>query len=172
MHRFKNNFHDWLRDEQLCRWKLFIGTTMEQSFIIWKWKIKFCACFQVFDPPKLGGRGYAGLLILFSLETHTRFPNTCTLKSFWYLIWFSHKSTEYNGKRDNRRGRFGTKYIGQCNVTSKSYLQPIKLDELTFQMSQERKLCDRRCAFITSGWFAWHTYYHHKCAHLSQIVSV
>jgi len=29
----------------------------------------------------------------------------------------------------------------------------IKIEELTFQMSQERKLCDQRCDYSMSGWF-------------------
>jgi len=51
---------------------------------------------------------------------------------------------------------FVVKLIGPGLVTSQNGLHPIKLEELTFQMSQERKLCNQRCDYSTSGWFAWH----------------
>jgi len=56
--------------------------------------------------------------------------------------------------------------IGQGHVTFQNCLHPIKLEELAFQMSHERKLCDRRSGHSASGWFAWHTRTHARtCTH-------
>jgi len=44
---------------------------------------------------------------------------------------------------------------GPCFMILKNCLHPIKLEELTFQMSPERKLCDQQ-----SSWFTWHAHIH------------
>jgi len=44
IHRLRTLFHRLPPkrvDEQLCRWKLLIGTNLQQSFIISEWKIRF-----------------------------------------------------------------------------------------------------------------------------------
>jgi len=43
-------------------------------------------------------------------------------------------------------GHLDSKYIGPCHVISHNGLNPIKLEEFTFQMRQEWKLCDQHCA--------------------------
>jgi len=46
-------------------------------------------------------------------------------------------------------GHYTSVLIGQWHITSQNCLHPTKLEELTFQMSHERKLCDQRCGYNT-----------------------
>jgi len=76
MHWFWNIFTIAFKhvDEQLCPWKLLIGTTLQLSFIIWKWKIRLLALFR-FQRLKYMGNGEVGRLILVSLENQPNQPH-------------------------------------------------------------------------------------------------
>jgi len=91
-------------------------------------------------------RGEVGGSFCCRWKAHIRFPNTRTLQLFSYL-----KQLYSQIDRMKRDFHFDAKLIGQGHMTSQNCLHPIKQEELTFQMSQERKLCDQQCGYSTSG---------------------
>jgi len=80
-------------DEQLRRWKLLIGTTLQQSFIIfWKWKIQFLPFLHVLTP-QMRRKRFSWGLILVSMENPCQI-SYCALKLLQYIKRLTHTSTE------------------------------------------------------------------------------
>jgi len=75
--------------EQTCHWKLLIGTHLQLSFIIRKWKnLLFLLFVSGFRTKWGGGEVRWGGSFWRRRKAHTRFLNTCALKLFRYIERF------------------------------------------------------------------------------------
>jgi len=140
MQRVRKHFHIYLLN--ICTNKFVARKTLWQSLIIWKWKTQYFTISSMFSTLYVQGeRGQVLRLILVSLEANflVHWSYSHISNGFLTNRQYIAKKTQFSSEGSLRR------YINRPDhVTQQNILHLLKLEELSFENSLERKLWNQR----------------------------